>query len=221
MDRSVAIVPPVADSSGAYQVEEAAGITGVTPAATQAQDEPSEPVAQEPTPAEPAATQEPAPAEPAATQEPAPAEPAAQAPEAPAEAAPIAWNEELGQQAYLSNCMACHQATGQGIPGAFPPLAEHAAELYAADGGEYLLHVVLFGLQGQIAVNGMNYNGFMPAWPQLSDEQIASILNHIVTKLGTAPAGFVPYQPADIAAERSAGLTAVAVHEARGSLNLP
>ncbi len=208
MDRSVALVPPLAGDASSYEVGEAAGITSATP----------------PTPPQPQVAQtETPPAEAPEAEEPVAEEPATQEPaaEAPASDAPIAWNEELGQQVYLSNCMACHQANGQGIPGAFPPLAEHAANLYAADGGDYLLHVVLFGVQGQIGVLGMNYNGFMPAWPQLSDEQIANVLNHIVSKLGNAPAGFVPYQPSDIAAERSAGLTAAAVHEARGALSLP
>src|SRR3546814_14250081 len=31
--------------------------------------------------------------------------------------------EEAGQAAYLANCAACHQPTGNGLPGAFPPLA--------------------------------------------------------------------------------------------------
>ncbi|WP_350636938.1 cytochrome c, partial [Pseudoalteromonas sp. GW168-MNA-CIBAN-0100] len=29
----------------------------------------------------------------------------------------------FGQRVYEANCMACHQANGEGIPGAFPPLA--------------------------------------------------------------------------------------------------
>ena len=29
-----------------------------------------------------------------------------------------------GEAVYLSNCAACHQPTGQGLPGAFPPLAQ-------------------------------------------------------------------------------------------------
>ena len=29
-----------------------------------------------------------------------------------------------GQQVYTSYCVTCHQANGQGIPGAFPPLTE-------------------------------------------------------------------------------------------------
>lgn len=141
--------------------------------------------------------------------------------EEPAAVAMAAWDEDLGQQVYMSNCMACHQANGQGIPGAFPPLAGHAAELYAADGGEYLSHVVLFGVQGSITVDGATFNGFMPAWPQLSDEQLAAVLNHVVVKLGSAPEGFVPFQAADLAAERGLGLSATDVQTARGALDLP
>lgn len=214
VDRTVTIVAPsAANDASTYEVGEAAGITNATPAPAAPDAAPVEPEAAA------AATEPEEPEAPESAADPAPADqPSAEAPVAPED---IAWNEELGQQVYLSNCMACHQATGQGIPGAFPPLAQHAADLYVADGGEYLLHVLLFGVQGQISVQGMSYNGFMPAWPQLNDEQLASVLNHIVVKLGTPPAGFVPYQAADVAAERSAGLTATAVHQARGALDLP
>ncbi len=216
VDRTVAIVAPSAtNDASTYEVGEAAGITAAVAATPAPAPETAPTEAQTETPATAEAPEVSAQAPESPAEEPAAQEPAAQEPEA------VAWNEELGQQVYLSNCMACHQANGQGIPGAFPPLAQHAADLYAADGGEYLSHVLLFGVQGQISVQGMNYNGFMPAWPQLSDEQLASVLNHIVVKLGPAPAGFVPYQAADVAAERTAGLNAVAVYEARGALSLP
>lgn len=44
-------------------------------------------------------------------------------------------------------CAGCHQANGQGIPGAFPPLAGHVAEILAKEGGrDYLILVLLYGL---------------------------------------------------------------------------
>src|SRR5690606_16255839 len=104
--------------------------------------------------------------------------------EAGAEEATADWDRALGTQVYNANCVGCHQAAGQGIPGAFPPLAGHAADVYAAGGQEYLPRVLLFGLTGAIQVEGMTYNGFMPAWAQLSDDEIANVLNHVIAELG-------------------------------------
>ena len=69
-----------------------------------------------------------------------------------AEATPVAdfdFDEELGESTYSANCVACHQPNGEGIAGAFPPLAGHIPELYNAEGGrEYIINTVLYGLQG-------------------------------------------------------------------------
>jgi heme/copper-type cytochrome/quinol oxidase subunit 4/mono/diheme cytochrome c family protein len=142
-------------------------------------------------------------------------EPAAQSADAGA------WDQAQGLQVFTANCSACHQATGVGIPGAFPPLADHLGEIHEAGGREQLIRTILFGLQGQIQVNGMTYNGFMPGWPQLDDAAIANTLNHVIIDLGAgAPAGFTPYTAAEVAAHRGEGLTPAAVHELRGELAL-
>ncbi len=165
--------------------------------------------------------------EPAAAAPPAAAqaqeEPAGQGeqPAAAPEAAQAAdWDRELGNQVFASNCVGCHQANGQGLPGAFPPLAGHAAEVYAAGGREYLPQVLLYGLQGPIQVEGMTYNGVMPAWGHLSDDQIAAVINHVVAELGDAPEGFVPYTADDVAAHRGDGLSSADVHGVRDQLGL-
>jgi mono/diheme cytochrome c family protein len=153
------------------------------------------------------------------------AEPAAAAPAEPAaerEADPT-FDREAASRAYLQNCSACHQAAGTGIPGAFPPLAGHAADIYEADGGRtYLIDVVLYGLMGPITVNGQTYNGMMPPWPQLNDEQIALILNHVVAGFDgqSPPDGFDAYRAADVAGERGKGMTPPAVHTLRGTLGI-
>ncbi|MDF1521343.1 MAG: tetratricopeptide repeat protein [Trueperaceae bacterium] len=68
-----------------------------------------------------------------------------------------------------AQCAACHQATGAGIPGAFPPLIGHAPAVCAADGGRaYLATLVLYGLQGPIEVDGAAYNGMMTPHPSSS-----------------------------------------------------
>jgi mono/diheme cytochrome c family protein/cytochrome c oxidase subunit IV len=129
--------------------------------------------------------------------------------------------QQLGNTTYTQNCASCHQANGQGIPGAFPPLAGHVPNLYNADGGrEYIIKVVLYGLQGQISVNGMNYNGVMTAWGQLSDDQIAATLNHELTSWGNDQmlSSFRPIMPDEVAALRGLGLTGQQVHATRPAL---
>lgn len=136
------------------------------------------------------------------------------------------FDQELGASVYASNCVGCHQATGAGIPGAFPPLAGHAADLYAADGGvggrQYLIDVMLYGLQGSILVDGATYNGLMPAWQQLNDEQIAAVVNYVVAGFPgqTAPEGFDAIRPEEVEAQRGLGLSAADVHALREDLVL-
>ena len=152
------------------------------------------------------------------------AQPEAQAPAAEgaagAEAASFAW-AQLGEETFSANCAACHQATGQGVPGAFPPLADHLPDLYNAEGGRsYLIQVVLYGLQGAISVAGSSYNGVMPPFAQLSDEQLAATLNHELTSWGNDAQvdAFEPILPEEIAAERDAGLSSAQVYGARPDL---
>lgn len=138
---------------------------------------------------------------------------------AQAEAAPAA---APGEAVFTANCAACHQANGQGVPGAFPPLAGHAADLAAAD-RSYPLAVVLHGLQGPISVAGTTYNGVMPAWGQLSDEQIAEVLNYITTGWDSEAAlgeGFAPYTADEVAVERANARTPTDVHALREQLGL-
>jgi mono/diheme cytochrome c family protein len=122
-----------------------------------------------------------------------------------------------------AQCAGCHQANGQGIPGAFPPLAGHVAEILAKQGGrEYLIRVLLWGLQGQIEVRGMKYNGVMPGYAQLKDEEIAAVLNHIATAWGDDKKvkGFKPFTAAEVKALRDKKLTPQQVLEERKKLGL-
>jgi cytochrome c oxidase subunit 2 len=127
---------------------------------------------------------------------------------------------ELGAAAYGASCAGCHQADGAGLAGVFPPLAGHAADLFRAD-SDYLVQALLYGIQGPIEVQGANYNGVMPAWSQLSDDDLAAILNHLVA-LGEDPVADdpPPYDAAAVAAQRGLDLTAQDVHERRVALEV-
>lgn len=89
-----------------------------------------------------------------------------------------------GERIYQTNCMACHQVTGQGLPGSFPPLAE--SEWVAKDPA-LLARIVLYGLQGPITVKGTEFNSIMaPLGAVLSDEQIAFVLTYVRQAFGNS-----------------------------------
>lgn len=85
--------------------------------------------------------------------------------------------QALGQQVYQSSCMACHQASGQGLGGAFPPLA--GAD-WVTGNPETPINIVLHGLIGPIEVKGATYNGAMPGFgSQLSDQEVAAVVSYV------------------------------------------
>ena len=86
-----------------------------------------------------------------------------------------------GEAAY-QRCAACHLPTGEGIPGAFPPLKGRAAKIAASDEGRaYLVSVVNTGLMGSITVDGTPYMGMMPAQGSSYDAAgISAVLNYTV-----------------------------------------
>ena len=91
----------------------------------------------------------------------------------------------VGKRLYSQNCIVCHQATGLGVPGQFPPLA--GSEWVNADsihGDNHLVLIMLHGHQGPMQVKGGNYNNAMPQWKQLSDDEIADILTYIRSDWG-------------------------------------
>ncbi|MDQ6826204.1 MAG: cytochrome b N-terminal domain-containing protein [Candidatus Eremiobacteraeota bacterium] len=87
-----------------------------------------------------------------------------------------------GQKIFSTNCASCHGAAGQGLTGAFPPLAKNS--MVAGD-PKFDIHVLLYGLQGKIQVNGGDYNGQMPAWKgTLSSKDIAEVISYIRSQWG-------------------------------------
>ena len=103
------------------------------------------------------------------------------------------WTKEdmvaRGEQVYNANCAACHQATGAGIPGAFPALVGSP---------------VVMGPQAaqiDILLNGKGAG--MPAWKQLSDVEIASVITYTRNAWANAGTGTDPVvQPSAVTAAR-------------------
>lgn len=87
-----------------------------------------------------------------------------------------------GAQLYTAQCLACHQATGAGLPGVFPPLA--GAE-WVTGKPELAIQIVLHGLEGAITVKGTQYQGQMPMFKdKLSDAEVAAVLSHVRSSFG-------------------------------------
>ncbi|MDY0749051.1 c-type cytochrome [Paucibacter sp. R3-3] len=87
-----------------------------------------------------------------------------------------------GGALFASLCVACHQASGQGLPGVFPPLA---GSEWVKGKDSTVAAIVLHGITGSITVKGTVYNGSMPTFKdQLSDAQIAAVLSHIRSQWG-------------------------------------
>ncbi|MDA0349187.1 MAG: cytochrome c [Verrucomicrobia bacterium] len=87
-----------------------------------------------------------------------------------------------GKKIYQTNCMACHQVNGQGMVGAFPPLAESE---WVAKNPQLLARIVLAGMQGPIMVKGTGYNSIMaPLGSVLNDEKIAHVLTYVRQEWG-------------------------------------
>lgn len=87
-----------------------------------------------------------------------------------------------GAKVYQANCSSCHQATGVGIEGEFPPLAGNPV---VVGDPMTVIHILKYGLNGKIAVRGHQFNGMMPAWgQQLSNADIAAVITYIRSSWG-------------------------------------
>jgi mono/diheme cytochrome c family protein len=89
-----------------------------------------------------------------------------------------------GAAIFANTCQACHQATGKGLPGVFPPLAGSEWVLAAP---EHISQIVLHGVTGQITVLGASYSGAMPAFGgQFSDAEIAAVTTFVRSQWGNS-----------------------------------
>jgi cytochrome c oxidase subunit 2 len=92
-----------------------------------------------------------------------------------------------GEKVYAANCVACHQANGQGVQGAFPALA--GSQMV---NGPQEPHI-------GILLNGKNG---MPAWKAtLNDTEIAAVITYTRNIWGNKPEDNI-VQPAEVLAAR-------------------
>lgn len=85
-----------------------------------------------------------------------------------------------GEKIYQSYCAPCHQRNARGAEGRFPPLAVS----WVSGDKTRLINIILNGLEGNIDVNGVGYNGVMPKHNFLTDAEIAEVLTYIRKNFG-------------------------------------
>ncbi|AYQ41379.1 cytochrome C [Burkholderia aenigmatica] len=104
-------------------------------------------------------------------------------------------NAALARQHWVLNCMGCHTATGGGIPGKVPPLANSLG---------YFTHLPA-GREYVMRVPGASNSA-------LSDQDLADVLNWVLTTMNhdALPRDFKPYTAAEVAAHRRPAFSDVA-----------
>ena len=89
---------------------------------------------------------------------------------------------ELGENIYGRVCSTCHQSNGEGVEGVFPTLA---GTDYVNGSVSRLAGLIVHGLYGEMEINGVTYNGNMPAWgEQISDEETAAVMTYVRNSFG-------------------------------------
>jgi mono/diheme cytochrome c family protein len=90
---------------------------------------------------------------------------------------------KAGGEIYAHACVSCHETDGSGAPRIYPPLPGNAL-LQSTDPAS-TLRIILDGAQTVTTARAPNA-GSMPAYKQLSDQQLADVTNYIRNSWGNA-----------------------------------
>jgi len=126
-----------------------------------------------------------------------------------------------GSELFASNCIVCHQPDAKGVQGIYPPLADMVGNYVKLKAGRaYLAHVPSFGLTGVIVTNGESLDSNMPPLSQLSDADIAAVINYVLTKFNQPllPADFKPLTADEVHGYRAKAMSENEVHNERDAL---
>src|SRR5947208_14680054 len=84
---------------------------------------------------------------------------------------------DRGKKIFAANCQTCHQASGLGVAGQYPPLA---GSEFTTGGSRRPAMIVLKGLQGPVKVKGQQYgSAVMQPWDKtLTDQKIADVMTY-------------------------------------------
>jgi len=95
---------------------------------------------------------------------------------------------ERGKEIYLRNCISCHMEQGEGLEGIFPPLANSD---YMLSDKKRAIQETLYGISGEMTVNGKLYNGEMNGY-DLTDDEMSDLMNYIFNSFGNKNAAILP-----------------------------
>lgn len=87
---------------------------------------------------------------------------------------------ESGQLLYEDLCLRCHMPNGEGVSGAYPPLANSD---YLNDIAATIRIIKYGGIKENLVVNGVTYIGYMES-QGLADDEIADVTNYILNSWG-------------------------------------
>jgi nitrite reductase (NO-forming) len=99
-----------------------------------------------------------------------------------------------GREVYVTYCLSCHMDQGEGIEGVYPPLAK--SDYLMADKNRAILQV-LYGITGEMTVNGKVYNGQMTG-VDIKDEEVSDVVNYIRNSFGNKGGAVTPAQVATL-----------------------
>jgi mono/diheme cytochrome c family protein len=100
----------------------------------------------------------------------------------------------------FTRCAVCHQPTGAGVPGTYPPLA--GSEI-ANGPPDIPIRIIIKGLVGPIKVHGTTFSSAMPPYgtgAELSDAEVAAVLTFERSHWGNAGGAVTPAQVAAVRA---------------------
>lgn len=100
----------------------------------------------------------------------------------------LAASAARGKEIYLKNCISCHMEQGEGLEGIFPPLAK--SDYLLAD-KKRAIQQTLYGVSGEMTVNGKVYNGEMNGF-DLTDEEMSDLMNYIFNSFGNKGGTIAP-----------------------------
>jgi mono/diheme cytochrome c family protein len=121
-----------------------------------------------------------------------------------------------GELLFQQRCVSCHQPTGQGLPGTYPPLA--GSEYATAANVAVPIRVLMHGIQGPIMVKGQRFEGVMPAYGlgvEMSDDEVASVLTYVRSAWGNTASAVTPQDVAGVRATPRTQTGAVTAEELR------
>lgn len=98
-----------------------------------------------------------------------------------------------GRDLYIKHCQNCHGTKGEGFAKLTPPLTD---TVFIKENWQKLACFIKKGITDTITVNGQQYEGTMPAFPELYDIDIAQVMVYIGNSFGNKQGMYTPAQVA-------------------------